>query len=243
MRGNEKRVWRGDIVTRRGEAAIQNFAIARRKKEEITMPWNVRSAARGRAEIPARYGIGIGALATGRAGAIEHLGTLGRGGEWRNRWLGGGSVFLGFAVDGAVEGRARIGEAWRSGPDVGWRRLRIGTRGRSGFEEGLKRVGHCEGRGAKGMAVIEQPAGEQGFGLFFNPLIDQGCNFAAQIGRVIQSRKFKTFQGCRKCFAQIFERRNGFGQGHRWSSGIWFGRKKRARVPIDSPYLNVTIRV
>ena len=42
--------------------------------------------------------------------------------------------------------------------------------------------------------MIEHPSGEQGFGGLLDPLVDQGGDFLAQIGGMIEARQLKTLQ-------------------------------------------------
>ena len=122
----------------------------------------------------------------------------------------GGPALLGLAIQGATEGLARIGEARRGGGD----RLSIGRGRRIGFKEGLKQIGRGNARFVKGVAVIQHPASQQGFGRLLDPLIDQGADFAAQICRMVQARQLETLQRCGRCLSQILKRRNDSAYGH-----------------------------
>ena len=133
-------------------------------------------------------------------------------GEEKLRGLasGGGPVPLRFAFRLAAEGLPEIGEARRGGHDVGRSRQRI----RLGFDERLEQFGGGNARFLKRVVVIEQPAGQKGLGRLLDPLIEQGADFAAQVGRVIEPRQFKTLEGSGGRLPQVVQRRNDSRYSH-----------------------------
>lgn len=80
----------------------------------------------------------------------------------------------------------------------------------SGFG-GRKHAGHPGGT----FALLEKPAGQQGSGVFFHPLINQSDNFLAEIGRVGQTRQFKTLQRVSRSGKKKLPRRLRRSVGHK----------------------------
>lgn len=68
--------------------------------------------------------------------------------------------------------------------------------------------------------VIEHPAGEHGLGSFLDPLVDQGGNFLAEIGGVIEASELEALQGSSRSSLQIIERGSETRNGHGQSSDI-----------------------
>ena len=66
--------------------------------------------------------------------------------------------------------------------------------------------------------VIEHPAGDHRFGRLLDPLIDQGGNFLAQVGGMVEAREFKTLQGRARRRLQVVEGRSEARNGHDQSS-------------------------
>jgi hypothetical protein len=91
---------------------------------------------------------------------------------------GAGLLLLSLALDGALEGRARVSETRWGGNDLRGERHGIGDRDGSGIEKGLKQVGRGTRRFAGGIALVKHPPRQHGFGRFLNPLVNQGANFA-----------------------------------------------------------------
>jgi len=55
-------------------------------------------------------------------------------------------------------------------------------------------------RGKNGaLALLDQPAGDHGVGVFVEPLIEQGRDLLAEIGRVTEAREFVALQGIAGC--------------------------------------------
>jgi len=105
--------------------------------------------------------------------------------EVRGLGSGGRPLFLGLAVHGAGEGLTGIGETRRSGDDAGGRMRRIGSGVGGRIDKRLKQVGGGQEWFLDGVVVVEHPAGQHGFGRFLDPLVDQGADFAAQVGCMI----------------------------------------------------------
>jgi len=64
-----------------------------------------------------------------------------------------------------------------------------------GFGGGLVRRG-LGFRGEHGaLALLDQPAGDHGVGVFVEPLVEQGRDLLAKIGRVVEAREFVALQG------------------------------------------------
>jgi hypothetical protein len=45
-------------------------------------------------------------------------------------------------------------------------------------------------------ALFADPPRQEGLRVIADPLVEQGCDLAADIGGVVQAREFKTLQGC-----------------------------------------------
>lgn len=73
--------------------------------------------------------------------------------------------------------------------------------------------------------VIEHPAGEHGFGGFLDPLVDEGGDFLAQVGGVVEAGELEALQGSAGSRLEIVERRSESGNGHGQSSSVKAGPK------------------
>ena len=79
------------------------------------------------------------------------------------------------------------------------------------------------GEGLQGLVVVEHPSGEQGFGGFLDPLVDQRGDFLTQVGGVIEPSEFKTLQRGARGRLQIIERRSKPRDSHGQSSDLRAG--------------------
>lgn len=94
----------------------------------------------------------------------------------------------------------------------------------------LRRPGHG-GRafvqGELAFAMLHEPAGEHGGGVFFHPLVEEGRDFLAQIGRMAQPGKFVAMQAVAGSREEKLPRRLGGpvdGQGGllgKGMGGVW----------------------
>lgn len=152
-----------------------------------------------------------------------------RGREQIGSGLAGGGLplFLGFSGDRFFQGSARLGEARRCRSDVGRGRVGIWDECGGRVDERADQVGGRNGGGLQGVVMIEHPAGQQRLGGLLDPLVDQGGDFVAEIGRVIEAREFKALQGGARSGLQIIERRSESRYGHGRSSNL--GRSEIAQ--------------
>src|SRR5271155_3261170 len=99
--------------------------------------------------------------------------------------------------------RLKTAKGLDAGAKSGVRRVAVGKNiiGRSSGVGTLRRVinaGAGSGRalfGDAAFALVDQPAGEHGVGVFFEPLIEQCANFLADVGGVAEPGEFVALQG------------------------------------------------
>ena len=65
----------------------------------------------------------------------------------------------------------------------------------SRFGGGLVRSGLGFRGEHRTFALLDQPAGDHGVGVFVEPLVEQGRDLLAEIGRVTEAREFVALQG------------------------------------------------
>ncbi len=75
------------------------------------------------------------------------------------------------------------------------------------------------GRGVLGsagwtFALFDEPAGEQGAGVLFHPLIEQSANLLAEIGSMGKTGKFIALERIARGREKELPRRLGLGTGH-----------------------------
>ena len=63
-----------------------------------------------------------------------------------------------------------------------------------GFFQSAQELGGWRPRLMKHGVVLQHPARQHGLGGFLDPFVDQGRNFAPEVGGVIQPRELETFQ-------------------------------------------------
>ena len=83
-----------------------------------------------------------------------------------------------------------------------------GKQGGGRVDQGADDFGVGHGGGLQGLVVVEHPSGEQGFGGFLDPLVDEDGNFLAQVGGMVEPREFKALQGGARGRLQIVEGRS-----------------------------------
>ena len=142
-----------------------------------------------------------------------------------SRSAGGGlPLLLRFSGDRSFHGGAWRGETWRCGDNVGKGvgQGGVGFREQSGgrIDHGAEQFGCGHRRRLKGTVMIEHPPREHRLGSFLDPLIDQSCNFLAQIRSVVESGELKTLQRSARSRLQIIERRSKPRNSHGQSSNL-----------------------
>lgn len=106
----------------------------------------------------------------------------------------GGPSLLRFSRGIVVCGATRIAVARRSGNDIGCRDLGIQGLGGSGFAQCLEDIWREIGGIWSRSAIFNHPARQHRFRSLGDPLIDQGADFTAEIGRMVETGELETFQ-------------------------------------------------
>ena len=72
----------------------------------------------------------------------------------------------------------------------------VGKRGGRGWiDQGSDQVRGRNRWRLKRLMMIEHPSGQHRFAAFLNPLVDEGGDFVAKVGGVVESGQFKALQG------------------------------------------------
>lgn len=113
---------------------------------------------------------------------------------------------------------------------------------RRGFGAGLVRRG-LGFRGKNGaLALLDQPAGDHGVGVFVEPLVEKGRDLFAEIGRVAKPREFVALEGVAGSGEKELPGRLGAVRGH----GILRGREVLSNLLNSTatiPTINSTVVV
>ena len=157
--------------------------------------------------------------------------------------------FMGSSAGGSIAWRGGVLSRW---PGVGKTRGRGKHSGNSRFRFGEERGGRVDqsshdlcrshGGGLEGLVVIEHPAGEERFGRFLDPLVDQRGDFLTKVRGVIEPRELKALQRGARSGLQVIERRREPSHGHGQSSCLWLGPKGPA-VPglVNSTHVSRSV--
>ena len=121
----------------------------------------------------------------------------------------GWGLFAGFAGQGACYGLGEVGEFWLGWDYIGgggggcaWQEI-LGWIGDGGEDFGVRGGGAVQAG-----VVVEHAARQHGFRGFFDPLIHQDGDFAAEIGGVVKVSQFKTLQAGTRCGVEVLQGRN-----------------------------------
>jgi hypothetical protein len=154
---------------------------------------------------------GLEARGVGPQGCEAAAGPLGKRTVGRIERLAESTPFRPCRALGSLD---KIGETVRHSPRRSGEKLRATTRN-VWLSESIRQkiIGHrmavC-GRGVGGglirrgmglrgkhgaLALLDQPAGDHGVGIFIEPLVEQGRNLLAEIGRVTEAGEFVALQG------------------------------------------------
>ena len=129
-------------------------------------------------------------------------------------------LFWGLSCDGSFYPGTRIRKTRGRGNDAGPGRLGFREKGGGRVDKGADQFGRGHGGRLQGLAMIEHPSGQHGFGSLLNPLIDECGYFLTQIRGVIEARQLVTLQRGARCRPEIIERRSKPRGGHGQSSNL-----------------------
>ena len=138
----------------------------------------------------------------------------GRGGEASLKNLEMSRTSRGTANFGRWDGSIRkniIGHRMRDGAWNGTARgivRGMAVRGKQFLARGVF------GGAGRPLALLDQPAREQGAGILFHPLIKQSANLLAEIGGVGKAREFVALERVARGREKKLPRRLGWGTGH-----------------------------
>ena len=108
--------------------------------------------------------------------------------------------------------------------------------GMSGFPERFS-SGNLLPRLLRAFPLLHQPARQQGRGTFFNPQVEQRANFLAEIGGMVEPRKFKTLQRVVRSGEKKLPRGLSFAMVHAGllaaGAGILMSRYSWSMVPME----------
>lgn len=125
-----------------------------------------------------------------------------------------GELFMRFSAESSGDARVGFAEARRRRTNIHRRLRSLRERVKSGILNIAQQIRNGQLGFPEGALMVEHPSGDHCFSGLLEPLVDQSSDLPAEIGRMVESRQFKTLQRRARGRPKVIDRGSDARYGH-----------------------------